>query len=102
MTDQLTLAYNDSIAGRSRASDPVSSQAAARSCNAEGERARIAECLRSARGRLTVAQIVARTGIPRDHVASRLPVMARRGQAVLAGMAENEQGRPVQEWVVAV
>lgn len=95
---QLALALDTPISGNHRRTDPISSVAAGRRCNAEGERARIRACLQTARRALTVAQIVERTGIPRDHVASRLPVMARNGQARLVGLVANNRGHEVQEW----
>lgn len=48
---------------------------------------------------MNVQQIVSRTGIPRDQVASRLPVMHRAGQvALLPELGLNHLGKPVQLW----
>lgn len=99
-SSQLLFDYNDPIAGRARRKDPISSAVAAKTCNAESERSRIRRCLQLAQRPLNVRQIVDLTGIPRDNVASRLPVMERLGQVrVLPELGVNDRGKPVQLWV---
>lgn len=98
MTDQLALALPDPIAGNFRKNGTEGERTAARICNAEGERSRIIACLSVSWHPMSVAEIVKSTGIPRDHVASRLPVMERKGQVQHVGFRDNEHGVPVKVW----
>lgn len=100
MTSQLAMSLDDPIGGASRRSDPISSVAAALTVDAESQKARIHEALELAGCALTVAQLVDRTGIPRDEVASRLPVMKKKNLVRVAGMVDNDRGRPVQQWTL--
>jgi predicted ArsR family transcriptional regulator len=96
----IPLPLDDPIAGAVRKSDPISSVVAGMTVDAESQKARIYEALELAGRPLTVAQLVDRTGIPRDEVASRLPVMKRKNLVRIAGMVDNDRGRPVQQWTL--
>lgn len=86
------------IQGRARKSDPEGSHAAARICNAESEKGRILAALQVSWHSMTVAELEAATGIHRQHVSTRLPVLERAGLVQRAGSRFNERGVPVQQW----
>lgn len=108
MTSQLALAFDDRRAGRSRKSDPRTSLAAARSCNAPSQRQRILLALSEREQGATTEELEKEFrvrgddgewhGPSRNTISSRLKQMEHDGLVEAFSQRLNDDGNPMQVW----
>lgn len=83
---------------RSRRTDPVTSVIAARNCNADSQRQRIARALSARLHGGTTEELEDELGIIRNTLSARLKVMERDGLVETFGTRLNRAGNPMQVW----